>query len=304
MERGPSRETPINGHWDKPRTHSAMKVIPVGPHRETGMPTQVDTDRPPHTVRHIDTPLVMTARHRRLRSMIRLVTYHSGAVTQRPSGILTPMVTPPTPGVTSMHRDGAGDDPQRQQAASTDTPETQGTRKGATQTCRATFRETVLHGVRHADERTRESGKNPGSCSGVSPYLVPSPPHPGVWGREPDCTFSPSHREEGQAPLSALCWREAPISRPPQPLGPAGETVRHSPSFPCACTSRAQDRNQEDQKGQAPRGLEMEANGSTLITRETLLPATVARPSPAHTRNAYWTLSSALIGSRTGIPSP
>lgn len=74
-ERGPSGETPIDGHWDKPRTHSAMKVIPVGPHRETGMPTQVDTDRPPHTVRHIDTPLVMTARHRRLRSMIRLVTY-------------------------------------------------------------------------------------------------------------------------------------------------------------------------------------------------------------------------------------
>lgn len=113
------------------------------------------------------------------------------------------------------------------------------------------------------------------------------------------------HREEGQAPLlsavlegstdiqassaSRSSWRNC--ETPPRPA-------------PCACTSRAQDRNQEDQKGQAPRGLEMEANGSTLITRETLLPATAARPSPAHTRNAYWTLSSALIGSRTGIPSP
>lgn len=80
--------------------------------------------------------------------------------------------------------------------------------------------------------------------------------------------------------------------------------MRHPLPAPCACTSRAEDRNQGDQKGQAPRGLEMEASGPTLTTREPLLPATAARPPPAHPHNAHWTLSSALVGSRTGIPSP
>lgn len=126
-ERGPSGQTAADGQRDEPRTHSALGVIPVGPHREAGTPTQVDTGRPPHTRRHTDTPLVVTARHGRLRSMICLVTFHSGTLTQTTSGILTPVVTRPHLGVTSIHRDGAGGDPQRQQAASTDTPsETQG----------------------------------------------------------------------------------------------------------------------------------------------------------------------------------
>lgn len=218
------------------------------------------------------------------------------------------MVTPPHPGVTSMHRDGAGDDPQRQQAASTDTPsETQGHSE----------REPHRHAeppsgkrsstARHADERTRESGRIRGAAQGCPPTWSLHLHIQGFRGRKAQTAFSPLPPPRGgtSPPSSALCWREAPTSRPPQPLGPAGGNCETLPqAAPCACTSRAQDRNQEDQKGQAPRGLEMEASGSTLTTREPLLPATAARPSPAHTRNAYWTLSSALIGSRTGIPSP
>lgn len=63
---GPRAETHINGHRDKPRMQDAMGTIPAGTHADTGMPTQVNTDRPARTVRHTKTPLAVTVRHRRI----------------------------------------------------------------------------------------------------------------------------------------------------------------------------------------------------------------------------------------------
>lgn len=163
--------------------------------------------------------------------------------------------------------------------------------------------------ARRADEHTRESGRIRGAAQGCPPTWSLHLHIQGFGGRKAQTAFSPLRPPLGGtgAPSSALCWREAPVSRPPQPLCPAGGNCETPPPprpAPCACTSRAEDRNQGDQKGQAPRGLEMEASGLTLTTRKPLLPATAARPPPAHTHNARWTLSRALIGSHTGIPSP
>lgn len=197
----------------------------VCPHRWTqaGRPT------------HEDTPLVMTARHGRLRSMICLVTFHSGTVTQTTSGILTPVVTCPHLSVTSIHRDRAGGDPQRQQAASTDTPsEIHGHLEREPRRHAQSSSRKWSSMARHADERTRESGRIRGAAQGCPPTWSLHLHIQGFGGREVQTAFSPLCPLLGGtgAPSSALCWREAPVSRPPQPLGPAGGNCETHPPPP------------------------------------------------------------------------
>ena len=197
----------------------------VCPHRWTqaGRPT------------HEDTPLVMTARHGRLRSMICLVTFHSGTVTQTTSGILTPVVTRPHLSVTSIHRDRAGGDPQRQQAASTDTPsEIHGHLEREPRRHAQSSSRKWSSMARHADERTRESGRIRGAAQGCPPTWSLHLHIQGFGGREVQTAFSPLCPLLGGtgAPSSALCWREAPVSRPPQPLGPAGGNCETHPPPP------------------------------------------------------------------------
>ena len=80
------------------------------------------------------------------------------------------MVTHPYLCVTSIHRDGAGDDPQRQQAASTGTPsETQGPSKREPRRHAQPPSGKRSSAARHADEHTRESGRLRGAAQGCPP---------------------------------------------------------------------------------------------------------------------------------------